>query len=115
MGESSVCYIEIRLFLNKKEKEKEKINTVIGYEIEDNDKNILFSPFLFKESIQDWCSDKDYVRYYELETIKQRYILMKKEVKGIEEKHSDICFKIENLIKYIENNLDLYAGIRIIF
>ena len=118
MSEYSTCYIEVHLFYDKKEKEKkekEKIYTLIGYEIEDNDKNILISPFLFKESIQDWSSDNNYVRCYELNTIKKNYNLLKKDIKDLEKNHSDICFKIDNIIKYIKNNLDLYAGTRIIY
>ena len=46
---SDTVHIEIYL------KESEK--TVLKYEVEDNDKNVLFSTYLFKESLKDFAVD----------------------------------------------------------
>ena len=122
MAGKTLCYIEVHLFLNENEKEKitnnKRASTKCTYQILDNDKCILFSPFLFQQSIQDWKSDDNddnSVRYYDVNSLKKNFLFLKKEIYNLESNHSDICFKIEKLIEYIETNIELYAGIRLIY
>ncbi len=86
--------------------------TRIAYETEDNDKNILFSPHLFRESLKEYACDNEYLRPYTVETLKARLEYIKEKIPNIP---SDIVFKIECIIKFVKSNQDTYAGIRTVF
>ncbi len=102
---SDTVHIEVYL------KEFEKI--VLKYEIEDNDKNVLFSPYLFKESLKDFATeDEDLLRVYDTRSLKQRTEFLKHEIPNVSEGR---LYKINSLINFIEHNLDSYMGIKVIF
>ena len=117
---SGYTYFHIEVHLCKdSEKNKQNQETFVAYEIEDNDTEVLFSPHLFHESIQDWKNDEneefDAVRQYTPQHLHYRFQLMKQSIYGLEKKYSTICFKIKRLIDFIAKHKDNYVGIRIIY
>ena len=102
---SNTVHIEVYL------KESEKIK--LKYEIEDNDKNVLFSTYLFKESLKDFAVDNyDLLQEYSIESLKERTRLLQHEVPNVPE---GVLYKINSLISFVERNLENYAGIKVIF
>ena len=99
--------VHIEIYLKKSEK------AVLTYEVEDNDKNVLFSTYLFKESLKDFALDNhDLLRQYSIESLKERTKLLQHEIPNISE---SVLYKINSLIKYIEQNSQDYMGIKVIF
>jgi hypothetical protein len=99
--------VHIEIYLKKSEK------AVLKYEVEDNDKNVLFSPYLFRESLKDFALNNfDLLRHYSIKSLKERTQLMQREIPNISE---SILYKINSLIKFIEQNSQNYEGIKVIF
>ena len=102
---SNTVHIEVYL--------KESNEIKLKYEIEDNDKNVLFSTYLFKESLKDFAVDNyDLLREYSIESLKKRVLLLQHEVPNVPE---GILYKVNSLINFIERNLENYVGIKVVF
>ena len=97
----TVVHIEIYLLNLKSNNPCEKYK--LCYEVDDNDENILFSPFIFRECIRDFCQDRETIIAITPDDLRQRWV------------PAHIRSKIENIIKYIEKNQDRYVGISVIF
>jgi hypothetical protein len=105
----TVVHIEIYLLNLKSNNPCEKYK--LCYEVDDNDENILFSPFIFRKCIRDFCQDRETIIAITPDDLRQR--LQAFELKTRVPAH--IRSKIENIIKYIEKNQDRYIGISVIF
>ena len=100
-------YVNIEIFLKN-----ENNKSYLGYEVDDNDENLLFTPFLFPECLAQFYNDENIVREITPEIIKRRLEEMKKKVIMIPD---DMIYKIECLINFIHKHCDSYIGIRTIF
>jgi hypothetical protein len=79
----------------------------VGYECVDNDKSILFSPYMFSECLREWAHDTKNIIPLPIEELNHRLSVF--QTKAVVP--SDIVAKIKNLIKFVENNKDIYASI----
>lgn len=98
--------VHIEVFLSNERGER------LAYEIEDNDKNILFSPHILQECIEDFAKDREYLRVYPPDVLKNRLEDFKLKIHNLP---SHITHKIQNLIKYIERNEAQLAGVKVVF
>ena len=102
---TETIYVEV--YLNKHGK------TYVGYEIEDKDDVILFSPFIFSDCLHVFATEeKEKSLFISPEEIKKRFKLLKTKIIPLPE---NIDFKISRLICFIEKNIKFYQGIRTIY
>jgi hypothetical protein len=89
-----------------------KLNNYIApYDIEDNDEDVLFTPYMFKDALGIWTLD-------DLEG----FVLIP--IQDLRDRLSIFCAtvivppcvicKLENMINYIERHKDEYAGISVV-
>ncbi|CAB4044264.1 Hypothetical predicted protein [Paramuricea clavata] len=88
-----------------------KTGKKIAYECVDNDKNILFSPYIFPDCIGEWAADSDVITECSVNTLRHRLNVFQTAVAV----PPDVTSKIENIIKFIKKPKDIYVGIRAIY
>ncbi|CAB4008327.1 Hypothetical predicted protein [Paramuricea clavata] len=89
--------------LSKDEHDKFKI----GYEVEDNDECIIFTPTMFKEALESYAKDHDIIYKVEPTDLHQRlqmYLATSHVPPHVES-------KIKRIIEYIELVYDYYIGV----
>jgi hypothetical protein len=95
---NTVIHIEIYLLNLNSNNPRTKYKC--SYEIEDNDENILFSPFMFRECIRDYCKDQKTIIGITPNDLCQRLYAFELQTRP----PAYIQSKIKNIIKYIEKN-----------
>ncbi|CAB3982182.1 Hypothetical predicted protein [Paramuricea clavata] len=108
MGDT-VVHITIYVLNEKAKSEREKYKE--GYCVDDNDKSILFSPIIFPECVGDWAvRDETIIEVLSnllcsrLEDFTQTFCVL-----------PDVVAKVNAIIKYIENHLDIYGGVGVVY
>jgi hypothetical protein len=100
--------VHVEIYLQNKNDKKAKVM----YDLEDNDKNILFSNHMFPECLKDFACDDECIRAYSVQMLEERLGLFKKKIVNLP---SDIVFKIESAVNFIKRNRTTFVGIRTIF
>jgi hypothetical protein len=103
MGESLV-YIQIHFGDKKK-------NYVAPYETVDNDEDVLFTPHMFKDALNEWIHGRieNFVVIPIVELWNRLDIFRTKVLVP-----PYVVSKLENMIRYIERHEDEYAGISLV-
>ncbi|CAB3977898.1 Hypothetical predicted protein [Paramuricea clavata] len=84
----------------------------IGYEVCDNDEDIIFTPTIFVEAFACFAKDEDLIYKVDPETLRHRLEFYQSESAV----PPDVVTKIENIIKYIERHYDDdYIGVTIVY
>jgi hypothetical protein len=103
MGESLV-YVQIH-FGDKVQ------NYIAPYEIVDNDENILFTPYMFKDALGIWTLDNlEGFVVIPIQDLWERLDIFRTTCVV----PPSIISKLENMINYIERHKNEYAGISIV-
>jgi hypothetical protein len=109
MSGETVIYISIYLLNPNSKSERDKYHAF--YNADNNDADILFSPFMFPECMRDFIDDQGTIIALLPEDLHQR-------LQALEDQTVlpvVVCSKIENIIKYIEKYIEQYVGISVIF
>ena len=104
MGDT-VVHVEIYVLNLQSDNLREKLR--IGYECLDDNVNMLFSPFLLRDCI------RGHENIIPITPMDLRQRLSAFQLQSAVPPH--ILSKVENLIKYVENHLDIYAGIAVVY
>lgn len=96
------CHVHNDIFLNNKYE---------LYELRNNDKNYIFSNYLFRECFIDFENcDTNGLRKIEREQLKKRWMYLKSKF----HLHQNVEFKINKAMEYLEKNHEQYLGVRTI-
>ena len=83
----------------------------IGYEVEDNDECLIFTPTMFEEALDSFAKDHNIIYKVTVTQLRQR--LQAFMMSSVVPTH--IQAKIEGIIKYIEKNSDIYVGVGVVY
>jgi hypothetical protein len=103
--------IHVSIYVVNSESNDPRSHLKIGYEIEDNDENLLFTNDILKECLASFAKDLDEI--YELTPEVLRFRLSEFEIKTVVPPH--IRANIEGMIKYIEKHAEEYRGIAVVY
>ena len=110
MSGESLVHITIYLKNNHNQDDSDKY--IPSYEVSENDNDqILFSQHIFPEAFDDWCYDGEHI-------VDVSPLDMRKRLAPLKQSHGVppcVESKIEGIIKHIEDNLDRYIGIILVF
>ena len=109
MADETTIHIAIYILNSESNDPREKFK--IGYEVEDNDPNLLITPDLFRECLESFAKDQDVI--YPIPPDELRHWLAAFEMKAVVPSH--IRAKIERIIGYIERNLEIYGGVAVVY
>jgi hypothetical protein len=90
----------------------DKINNYISsYNIVDDDKSLLFTPYMFKDLLNEWCcgDPRNFIEI-PISDLWYRFGVFRSQVSV----PIWIVSKLENMIKYIERHDGEYAGISLV-
>ena len=88
-----------------------KNNYIAAYDTTDNDKNLLFTPYMFKDVLSEWsCGNTRNFIEIPIPELWYRLAIFRSE--GFVPIW--IVSKLENMIKYIERHEDEYASISLV-
>ena len=86
-------------------------NYVAPYELVDNDQDLLFTPYMFKDALNEWCHDRlDTFVEITIADLWGRLRVFRESVNV----PPYIVSKLENMIKYIEKHEKEYVGISVV-
>ena len=110
MSGESLVHITIYLKNNHSQDDNDKY--IPSYEVsENNNDELLFSQHIFPEAFKDWCYDGGHI-------VDVSPLDMRKRLAVLQQSHDVpqcVESKIEKIIKHIEDNLDHYIGISLVF
>jgi hypothetical protein len=78
-----------------------------GYNVDDDDNDLLFSPNIFPECIEDWCHNRGNIIDISAETIRERL----EEFQTTHTVPVYVVSKIESIIGYIKRHDTVYVGV----
>ena len=99
--------IHITLYVKNDKSTCDKDQYCEGYNVEDNDADLLFSPNIFPECIADWCHHRGNIIKISAADISAR-------LDQFQTTHTVpvyVASKIEGIIRYIKRHNDSYVGI----
>jgi hypothetical protein len=110
MSGESLVHITIYLKNNHSQDNTDKYTP--SYEVsENNNDQLLFSQHIFPEAFEDWCYDGAHI-------VDVSPLDMRKRLAALQQSHDVpqcVESKIKGIIKYIEDNLERYIGLTLVF
>jgi hypothetical protein len=103
--------IHISIYVKNTEAKGDYDELKIGYEVEDNDECLIFTPTMFTEALDSFAKDHDKIYGVTLHQLRQRFAAF--QMSAVVPPH--IRSKIEGIIKYLEKHPDIYAGIGVVY
>jgi hypothetical protein len=109
---SGESLIHITIYLKNENSTNDKNKYIPSYEVtEDDTDQLLFSQHIFPEAFVDWCKDLGHIIYVSPWDIRTR-------LTTLQHTHSVPSYvetKINKIITYIENNIEQYIGVVLVF
>ena len=99
--------IHITLYVKNDKSTCTKNQYCEGYNVDDNDGDLLFSPIIFPECIADWAHHRGNIIDVPTSLIRTRLT----ELQRTHTVPTCVVSKIESIIKYIERHSAIYVGI----
>ncbi|CAB3996221.1 Hypothetical predicted protein [Paramuricea clavata] len=110
MNSDALTHITIYLENNHSENDKDKY--IPSYEVsENNSDQMIFSQHIFPEAFVHWCKDGGHIVYVSPLDIRTRLASLKQS-QGIT---PYVESKINRIVDHIENNIERYIGVVIVF
>jgi hypothetical protein len=109
---SGESLIHITIYLKNENSKDGTDKYVPGYEISEGENDqILFSPHIFPKAFLDWCMDGEHIVNVSPLDIRTR-------LTALQHTHTVTPYvesKINRIITYIENNIEQYIGVALVF
>lgn len=108
---SDMLPIHISIYVKNKESKSHREQYKIAYEVEDNDKSLIFTPDFFPEAIHSFATDEEKIYKVTLDQLQQRRVEFFEKTAC----PPDISSKIDRIIQFIERNYDDYIGVTVVY
>jgi hypothetical protein len=109
---NSESLVHITIYLKNDYSENNKDKYIPSYEVsEDEGDQIIFSQHILPEAFKDWCKDGEHIVHVSPWDIRIR-------LAALQQSHGVTSYvesKINRIINHIENNIDRYIGIVVVF
>ena len=109
---SGESLIHITIYLKNENSTNDTNKYIPTYEVSEGENDqVLFSPHIFPSAFLDWCKGGEHIINVSPLDIRTRLMTMKR-TSGVT---PYVESKINNIITYIENNIERYIGVSLVF
>jgi hypothetical protein len=109
---SGESLIHITIYLKNKNSTNNKDKYIPSYEVSEGENDqVLFSPHIFPKAFLDWCKDGGHIINVSPLDIRTRLMTLQR-THGVT---PYVESKINRIITYIENNIERYIGVAVVF